>query len=54
MRALTKGLNRRLEAICTEERQSGQHRYPFVFFEEAHFYTSQDEILNLITRGSTT
>jgi hypothetical protein len=22
-----------------------------VFFEEAHFYTSEDEILNLITRG---
>ena len=22
-----------------------------MFFEEAHFYTSQDEILNLITRG---
>lgn len=51
LRALTKGLNRRLEAICNSERSSGRHRYPFVFFEEAHFYTSKDEILNLITRG---
>lgn len=51
LRALTKGLNRRLEAVCNDERKTGRGRYPFVFFEEAHFYISQDEILNLITRG---
>ncbi len=51
LRALTRGLNRRLDAICEAERAAGTNRYPFVFFEEAHFYTSPDEILNLITRG---
>lgn len=51
LRALTRGLNRRLEAICNEERATGRGRYPFVFFEEAHFYTAPEEILNLITRG---
>jgi Helicase HerA, central domain len=51
LKALTRGLNRRLEAICDYERQSGRGRYPFVFFEEAHFYAAPEEILNLITRG---
>lgn len=51
LRALTKGLNRRLEGICTEERENGRGRFPFVVLEEAHFYASKDEILNLITRG---
>lgn len=49
--ALTRGLNRRLEAICEEERRAGSQNYPFVFFEEAHFYSAADELLNLITRG---
>jgi len=49
--ALTRGLNRRLEAICNDERSSGRGRYPFVFFEEAHFHTTKEEILDLITRG---
>jgi hypothetical protein len=52
LRALTRGLNRRLEAMCNEERKTRRGRYPFVFFEEAHFYTSQAEILNLITPGA--
>jgi hypothetical protein len=51
LKALTRGLNRRLESICSEERRSGRGRYPFVFFEEAHFYAAPQEILNLITRG---
>lgn len=50
LKALTRGLNRRLDAICEEERK-GDGRYPFVFFEEAHFYAAPAEILNLITRG---
>ena len=32
----------------THDRASG--RFPFVFLDEAHFYTSDEEILNLITR----
>jgi uncharacterized protein DUF87 len=51
LRALTRGLNRRLEGICVEERRGGGYAYPFVIFEEAHFYASPEEILNLITRG---
>lgn len=51
LRALTRGLNRRLETMCNEERENGKGRFPFVFLEEAYFYTSQEEILNLITRG---
>ena len=51
LRALARGLNRRLDAICEEERASGRGRYPFVFFEEAHFYANPTEILNLVTRG---
>jgi len=51
LKALTRGLLRRLESMCEEERRSGQGRFPFVFFEEAHMYTAPSEILNLITRG---
>lgn len=51
VRALVRGLNRRLETVCESERASGRNRYPFVFYEEAHFYASPEEILNLITRG---
>lgn len=51
LRAIVRGLNRQLDAICEDERRSGRGRYPFVFFEEAHFYASPQEILNLITRG---
>ncbi len=51
LKALTRGLNRRLESICNEERANGTGRFPFVFLEEAHFYASPEEILNLITRG---
>jgi hypothetical protein len=51
LRALTSGLNRRLDQICVDERESGRARYPFVFYEEAHFYAAPQEIINLITRG---
>jgi DNA helicase HerA-like ATPase len=51
LRALTSGLNRRLDDICVEERESGRGRYPFVFYEESHFYAAPNEIINLITRG---
>lgn len=51
LQALARGLLRRVEAICQEERQSGRERYPFLFFEEAHMYAAPNEILNLITRG---
>jgi hypothetical protein len=51
IRALVRGLNRRLEAVCESERASGRNRFPFVFYEEAHFYAAPEEILNLITRG---
>jgi hypothetical protein len=49
--ALVRGLTRRLEAICEDERRKGSTNFPFVFFEEAHFYAAPEEILNLITRG---
>lgn len=51
LRALVRGLNRRLEGVCEAERVSGRNRFPFVFYEEAHFYEAPEEILNLITRG---
>jgi hypothetical protein len=51
VKALTRGLNRQVERICEHERKTGRGRYPFVFYEEAHFYASPVEILNLITRG---
>lgn len=51
LQALVRGLLRRVEAICQEERESNRQRYPFLFFEEAHMYAAPTEILNLITRG---
>lgn len=50
--ALVRFVNRTIETICeTEGGDQGQGRYPFVFFEEAHFYVSKEAILNIITRG---
>lgn len=41
-----------LERICEQEsRQNGQRRFPYVFFEEAHFYINEAGIMNIITRG---
>lgn len=49
--ALVRAINRGIETICNTETQAGTGRYPFVFFEEAHFYIKEDAILNIITRG---
>ena len=50
-RALVEAMNGRLEDICAEEAEHGSGRYPFVFFEEAHFYVSDSNILDIITRA---
>lgn len=60
-RALVRSVNESLEAICNAEFRPTQNpqgllvparnRYPFVFFEEAHFYVSDETIVNIITRG---
>lgn len=47
-KALASSMVNFLQDICERE-ADGQGRYPFVFFEEAHFYV--EDILNLITRG---
>jgi hypothetical protein len=39
-----------LERICENE-NLGEGRYPFVFFEESHFYMQPEDAVNLITRG---
>lgn len=49
--ALVRSVNQSLENICNEETRQNTGRYPFVFFEEAHFYISEAAIVNLITRG---
>lgn len=49
--ALVRSVNQSLEAICNEETRQQTGRYPFVFFEEAHFYISEATIVNIITRG---
>lgn len=49
-RALVRAMNGKIEDICNQETE-GDDRYPFVFYEEAHFYINPDAILNIITRG---
>lgn len=49
--ALVRSVSQKLEAVCGSETKSGKGRYPFVFFEEAHFYVSEATIINIITRG---
>ena len=49
--ALTKTITHVLEQICKEETGEKTGRYPFVFFEEAHFYISESAVMNIITRG---
>jgi len=48
--ALVRAADNTIETICAREAEASG-RYPFVFYEEAHFYISADAILNLITRG---
>lgn len=50
-KALVASMNRSIESICNLETNSETFRYPFVFFEEAHFYIDDATILNIITRG---
>jgi len=50
-RALVKAANKTLEEICLSETRANTKRYPFVFFEEAHFYINETAIMNIITRG---
>lgn len=44
------GLNRIVERFCEDEKRGGTKRYPFVFYEEAHLYIDEDDILNIVTR----
>lgn len=51
-RALVTAMNSAIKDICRREAEpSGQGRFPFVFYEEAHFYISEDVIIDIITRG---
>jgi hypothetical protein len=50
-RALVRSIIDSVENVCEEETRQGSGRYPFIFFEEAHFYTTDDAIMNIITRG---
>jgi hypothetical protein len=50
-RALVRSMLDLIEGICERELTDETERYPFVFFEEAHFYVSEETILNVITRG---
>jgi hypothetical protein len=49
--ALVRSVLSAVEDICERETSNGTARYPFILFEEAHFYVSEDTILNIITRG---
>jgi DNA helicase HerA-like ATPase len=49
-RGVASGLNRIIERFCVDEKAAGTKRYPFVFFEEAHLYVENDDVLNLVTR----
>lgn len=51
--ALVRAINDTLEDICTQEAnpKTGRGCFPFVFYEEAHFYIQEATIINIITRG---
>lgn len=50
--ALVKAMTKNIEDLCSDESgEGGAGRFPFVFFEEAHFYVTPDAIMNIITRG---
>jgi hypothetical protein len=40
-----------VKEICQEEIARGSHRFPFLFFEEAHLYVSKASIDYLVTRA---
>lgn len=51
-RALVGAMNNAIKNICkVEASNEGRGRFPFVFYEEAHFYISDDTIIDIITRG---
>lgn len=51
-RTLARAVINLLEDICEREGgQNGRRRFPYVFFEEAHFYIDEMGIMNIITRG---
>ena len=50
-RALVRSVLGSIEGVCEAETTKGTGRYPFVFFEEAHFYIDESAIINVITRG---
>lgn len=37
--------------LCLEEIEHGTHRFPFIFFEEAHLYVSRQSIDYIVTRA---
>ncbi|MEW5989075.1 MAG: ATP-binding protein [Chloroflexota bacterium] len=37
--------------LCIQEIDSGNHRFPFIFFEEAHLYVSRQSIDYIVTRA---
>jgi hypothetical protein len=37
--------------LCIQEIEQGTHRYPFIFFEEAHLYVSRQSIDYIVTRA---
>lgn len=48
---LVRTINTQISKICDEEYKNGTHRYPFIFFEEAHIYIDTDAIVDFTTRG---
>lgn len=40
-----------IKDICQAEIEAGSHRFPFVFFEEAHLYVSRASIDYIVTRA---
>lgn len=50
-RSLVHSILTYLEDICNRESGSEEGAYPFVFFEEAHQYIQERQIVNIITRG---
>jgi hypothetical protein len=46
---LVQTVNKLIEDICEDEDKTG--RFPFIFYEEAHFYIRENAIINIITRG---
>ena len=48
--ALVKAMIKQVEHICEAEDASGEKRWPYLFFEEAHLYLSESAVVDLTTR----